>query len=190
MAADDITADDLAHLRPFALKVETHMPGKAFEKLSYALPDAHISTWKKIQARVAQLLGIQPELYDCCANSCICFVGPHAALTTCPHCKEDRYRANGQARCHFLYIPFTSRLKALLANRDSARRMLYRGKEHQHTPGRISDVMDSTDYRTLLTQKVVVDGRELPHKYFQDKRDIALGLSTDGFAPHRRRKKT
>ncbi len=42
----------------------------------------------------------------------------------------------------------------------------------------------------LKEQHVVVEGKQLPHKYFDDCRDIAMGLSTDGFAPHRQRKKT
>ena len=42
----------------------------------------------------------------------------------------------------------------------------------------------------MLGQCVVADGKQLPHKYFGDIRDIALGLSADGFAPFRRRTKT
>ncbi|KAF5342763.1 hypothetical protein D9758_017036 [Tetrapyrgos nigripes] len=36
---------------------------------------------------------------------------------------------------------------------------------------------------------VHIDCQSLRHKYFEDSRDIALGLTTDGFAPHKRRKK-
>ncbi|KAI0683539.1 hypothetical protein C8Q76DRAFT_594615, partial [Earliella scabrosa] len=187
---DDITSNDLEHLRPFALKVDTHMPGKTFSKLQFAFPDAHIDTWKKVQARVTQLSGVQPELYDCCSNSCLCFVGPHAELRECPHCKESRYRPNGQPRSRFMYIPFTPRLKALVANQRTARLMSHRATGHIPKEGVISDVMDSQHYRNLLTTRVLVDNKELSHTYFNDPRDVALGLSTDGFAPHRRRKKT
>lgn len=50
--------------------------------------------------------------------------------------------------------------------------------------------MDSQHYRSLLEKKVKVGDKELPHRYFQDPRDVALGLSTDGFAPFKRRSKT
>lgn len=89
-----------------------------------------------------------------------------------------------------MYIPLIPRLKALLANTLSAQRMRYRAHEHQHRDGHISDIMDSSHYRALLGQHVVLEGKTLPHKFFDDPRDIVLGLSTDGFAPHRRRKKT
>jgi len=59
-----------------------------------------------------------------------------------------------------------------------------------HESGKISDVFDSTHYINLRRKKVVIDGKELPHQYFQDPHDVALGLSTDGFAPFRNRKST
>lgn len=68
--------------------------------------------------------------------------------------------------------------------------MQYRAKEHVHEPGTIKDMMDSTLYRSLLEKKAAVNERELPHRYFEDDRDLALGLSTDGFAPFKRRTKT
>lgn len=68
--------------------------------------------------------------------------------------------------------------------------MLYRAREHVHTPGIVRDVMDSSLYRSLCGKKVTLDGRELSHCYFEDDHDIALGLSTDGFAPFKHRAKT
>jgi Transposase family tnp2 len=68
--------------------------------------------------------------------------------------------------------------------------MKYRSEEHVHHPGCINDIFDGSVYLKLVTTQVVVDGKELPHVYFSDPRDIALGLSTDGFSPFRRRKRT
>lgn len=68
--------------------------------------------------------------------------------------------------------------------------MRYRGFEHTHTPDKVTDVMDSSHYRTLLGTHVVVNGCTLPHKHFDDPRDIALGFGTDGFGPFRKRKNT
>ncbi|TFY78735.1 hypothetical protein EWM64_g5275, partial [Hericium alpestre] len=73
---------------------------------------------------------------------------------------------------------------------DLATEMQYRAFQHQPEPDTIKDVFDSKRYKQLCRENVVVDGTELPHKFFADPRDIALGLSTDGFAPFRRRKKT
>ncbi len=187
---EDLTEDDMKILRPFALKVDEHMSGQTFEKLAFAFPDSRLSTWKTIQSRVARLSGFEPQLYDCCIDSCCAFTGPHAAKAECPYCHAPRYNAQGKPQKVFVYLPVTPRLKVFLANEKTARAMLYRAKEHVHKPGTITDVMDSRSYRNLLNKKVVVDGQELEHKYFEDDRDVALGLSTDGFAPFKRRTKT
>jgi hypothetical protein len=54
----------------------------------------------------------------------------------------------------------------------------------------MKDVFDSKNYSTLRERFVTVNGVRMPYKFFSDLRDIALGLSTDGFSPFKRRKKT
>ena len=188
---DELTEEDLRILRPFALKVDTHMPSDTFARLPDAFPDSKVSTWKASQAHVARLSGFQPEAYDCCINSCCAFTGPHASLATCPYCAEPRYNASGKPRKVFIYLPIIPRLKSYFANKPMAKEMEYRAKEQaKHTPGVIRDVTDSENYRSLLNKQVTVDGKQLSHKFFEDSRDVALGLSTDGFAPFKRRTKT
>ena len=67
-----------------------------------------------------------------------------------------------------------------------AENMRYRAHVHKHTPGVINDVFDGSNYHHLRNQHVKLDGKNYEHRYFGDNRDIALGLSTDGFAPFRR----
>lgn len=71
-----------------------------------------------------------------------------------------------------------------------AKDMGYRANVHTHTPGLTTDVFDGINYRRLRNQPVKLEEKVYDHKYFADNRDIALGLSTDGFAPFKRRKKT
>jgi len=78
----------------------------------------------------------------------------------------------------------------MYANTTKAKERRYRAFEHTHTPGRITDIFDSQIYRRLLGEKVVIDGKTASHEYFSDPCDVALGLSTDGFAPFKRRKAT
>jgi hypothetical protein len=66
--------------------------------------------------------------------------------------------------------------------------MRYRA-EYVHEAGVIKDVFDGSHYQTLLNTLVPVDS-SIPFYFFSDPRDIALGLSTDGFAPFKRRSKT
>ncbi|EIN05116.1 hypothetical protein PUNSTDRAFT_21122, partial [Punctularia strigosozonata HHB-11173 SS5] len=181
---------DLAILRLFALKVTTHMKTDTFEKLPYAFPTQDVPSWKTTQTRAAVLSALDPVLYDCCPNSCCCFVGPHSTLDACPYCKESRYDAAGRPRSQFPYLPLTPRLKAYLACPNMAKKMQYRACEHSHVPGTMTDIFDGDLYQNLCRTRVSIHGRNLDHDFFSDSRDVALGLSSDGFAPHKRRKKT
>jgi hypothetical protein len=67
--------------------------------------------------------------------------------------------------------------------------MLYRSK-YQHDGTNLQDVMDSANYQRLHGTNFSINGQLHPYEYFEDHRDIALGLSTDGFCPFRKHKKT
>ncbi|EIN06680.1 hypothetical protein PUNSTDRAFT_29710, partial [Punctularia strigosozonata HHB-11173 SS5] len=182
--------EDIAILRLFALKVKTHMKTGAFEKLPYAFPTQDVPSWKATQSRAAVLSALDPVLYDCCTNSCCCFVGPHSSLDACPYCKQPRYDVAGRPRSQFPYLPLTPRLKAFMEFPATAEQMRYRAHEHSHTPGTMTDIFDGNLYQQLCRTRVSIHGRDLGHNFFSDPRDVALGLSSDGFAPHKRRKKT
>ena len=68
--------------------------------------------------------------------------------------------------------------------------MQYRARVHQHIPDKFSDVFDGSHYRSLRDQHVGLNGVKFPHKYFEDHRDVALGLSTDGFSTFKNRKES
>jgi hypothetical protein len=71
-----------------------------------------------------------------------------------------------------------------------ATKMQYQDCIHKHTPGVSTDVFDGEIYHSLLNRRVKFGGKALSHNCFADGRDIALGLSTDGFAPFKRCKNT
>ena len=159
--------------------------------LPFAFPtDPPLPKITSLRSRVKFLAGIEPELYDCCPNSCCCYTGPHERLRECPYCKEPRFRSDGKPRKKFTYIPLIPHLEAFARNQSMATKMKYRGAEHVHEPGKSSDIFDGLNYQNLRREHVEVNGRRFEHKYFDDERDIALGLSTDGFAPFKRRKNT
>jgi hypothetical protein len=66
--------------------------------------------------------------------------------------------------------------------------MQYQGT-YVHEPGITKDVFNGSHYQSLLTT-IVPAGDADPYFYFSDKRDIALGLSTDGFTPFKKCDKT
>jgi hypothetical protein len=176
----------MAILRAFAFRVQEHIMERAFKKLPYVFPGSHMPSWKIILSRVKFLSGLEPVLYDHCPDSCVCYVGPYADMDSCPYCKEPRHDQHGRSCATFAYLPLIPRLKAFVANRNMATKMQYRCMEHNHKPGKIKDMFDGKKFRELCCQKVIIGGKELKHKHFKDRHDIALGLSTDGFSLFKR----
>jgi hypothetical protein len=170
-----------------------HLTNKGFQDLPYAYPEVSGSrSWKATQERVGKISALHPKLYDCCVNSCVCYTGEYADLRQCPirDCQEPRYDARNRPRRRFSYIPLKPRLRAFVANAQQAAKMLYRS-EFQHAPAVVQDIFDGLLYRRLLGKFVhPVDGHPQRHRYFDAPTDVALGLSTDGYAPFRRRSKT
>ncbi|KAF9034015.1 hypothetical protein BJ165DRAFT_1315625, partial [Panaeolus papilionaceus] len=158
--------------------------------LAQTYPNDHHISLKVTKKRARQISGFDAVRYDCCINSCICFVGPYANLDKCPHCKQARLTARNAPRNHFNYLPLIPsslipRLSAMTSNPAHAELMTYR-RDFEHREGIIQDVFAGTHYLKLCQT-------ELPNqaiKHFSDPCDIAIGLSTDGFGPHQRHKKT
>lgn len=69
--------------------------------------------------------------------------------------------------------------------------MQYRHQsESDAVPGVMRDIFDGENYKMLKSKLVQIDKKIFKHRYFDSSQDIALGLSTDGFAPFNKRKST
>ena len=165
-------------LRAYSFKVDEHLTDEAFAKIPYAFPSEPVPSVNICRSRLQFLSGLKPERYDCCINSCCCFAGEFKDCTRCPYCKQDRYindhKGKRKARKAFNYLPFIPRLVAMYANPAKAKERQYRAFEHEHKPGRITDIFDSHIYRRLLGKKVVINGKTASHTYFSDSRDVVL----------------
>ncbi|KAM5545162.1 hypothetical protein V8D89_001273, partial [Ganoderma adspersum] len=184
-----LSPQDHQLLRTFAYQVKHKLTEEALAEIPTAFGLDELPSFQRIRARVAFLAGISPEKYNCCVNSCITYTGPHAELDACPYCKEPCYDSYNAPRRQFTYLPFIDRLTAMHANEARAEEMDYR-MNFDADEDVIQDIFDSEIYCNLCSQDVAIDGHGVGHKFFSDDHDIALGLSTDGFAPWRRRKKT
>lgn len=143
----------------------------------------------RIQKQAAMLSGIGTVLYDCCVRSCCAFTAQYENLQKCPFCSQDRFDAHGRARKHFAYLPLIPRLTRFFGSETFANLLDYPQQRH-HSARTVADVFDGSHFKTLCTETVVVDGQPLPHRHFSEKRDIALGLSVDGFCPFKHTKQT
>jgi hypothetical protein len=160
--------------------------------MSYMFSETGMVNLAKTRSHVRALSRFKPVEFACCINSCICYTGQYADLDECPKCKTARLNESGRARRTFSYMPLIPRLRAFMSNRTYATRLRYRADEHAKTrvPGTTTDIFDGLHYLSLLGERVVIGDQSLPHNYFSDHRDIALGFATDGFAPFKKRKYT
>ena len=82
----------------------------------------------------------------------------------------------------FQHLPIRPCLEALFLNEHLAELLDYRTtRTPGSSSGSVSDVFDGQLYLDLCKRFVKVGDRTFDHKYFEGKRDIALGLSLDGF---------
>ena len=151
--------------------------------LPFVFPSEPIQTIDTCHSLLQFLSSLKPVKYHCCVNSCCCFTGPHADLLACSYCGEACYSSNMKPRKYFNYLSFIPCLVTMYANPDKNKEMQYHAFEHSHSPNNITDIFNSHIYHHLLGTTVHIDGRSFHHNYFCDPRDIALGLSTDGFRP-------
>lgn len=169
-----------------ASKLRTHFSKQTYEDIrcSFAeeigLPSEYVA-WRRIQV----LSGIQSRLYGCCINSCCLFLGKYRDLQTCPFCKEARFSPSGKPRKYFRYIPLIPQLQALYQNLSMINKLKYRAL-FKHKQGVVQDIFDGQHYRLLCRQRLHPDR---PYRFFGDPRDLALGLSLDGFSMFKRRRK-
>ena len=189
-ADGDLSEYEMKICRLFAYLVRSGQSKEKFAMLPFVFPEApdgfFLSEYT-IRSRAKKLGGVEPKHYDCCIKSCICYAGIYASLDTCPECKEPRFhrvdsKGKPRPRRQFTYIPFTQRLLDFLANLQMAQTMQYRSN-YTHTPGIFKDIFDGKEYQTLCKTPITVNDTPLKSgvRYFEDPRDVALGLSTDGF---------
>ena len=164
---------------------------EAYDALRASFPELDdISSMYVAQKTAARLAGLRPKYVDCCVNSCCCYTGKHEPLDRCPFpdCNEPRRDENGRPRKAFQYLPIIPRLIALFLDKSTAEKMEYRHKYCETRDNeKITDIFDGALYRELCEEEVTANGKTYLHRYFSDRRDIALGLSLDGFAPFKRR---
>ena len=173
--------------------VQARLTTEEAKKLPRAFQGSNLFSPEHIQARVRLLAGVEPELYDCCPgpDGCMCFTGEHSNLTECLICGEPRFNSKGLPRRRFTYIPLIPRLKAAAASKSFAEAMQYRA-QYKHQTDLVGDVFDGENYQHLQDSPITIHGEVLKDnngrpqgtKYFEDHRDVALGLSTDGFTVH------
>lgn len=82
---------------------------------------------------------------DVCANECVMFYGPFAALTACPKCGTDRLQ-NGKPAKRLTMLPLLHQLARLFEHKGTARAMRWAAEHKQADPNVITDVTESPSF--------------------------------------------
>ena len=183
-----VTDIDRDNIRAFKLKMFGNVTRCTFNQMRHAFRHKlEIRSENIMIHRIVLLAGVQPVKYDCCINFCVAYTGKYELYENCPFCHQPRFTRDRKVRRSYNYIPLIPRLQAFYQSQGMIRKLSYQ-RHYQHDPGRICDVFDCSHYRNLLRRKVTIDGIERPYTYFCDGRDIAFGLSVDGYLLYKRRR--
>jgi len=178
-------------IRAFKVRMVSNMPNAAFNQMRYAFQHKmEIASLYRITHKLAAISGVMPKYFDCCVKSCVMFGRKYEDHTECPVCGEPRYVNNDSTRPRrvFCYIPLIPRLQKLFANAQVSKELLYRHHYQRDASGDICDIFDGEHYARLCKTRVTVDGKELPHRYFSDQRDIAFSVCLDSYLLYKRRR--
>ncbi|XP_028076527.1 uncharacterized protein LOC114278638 [Camellia sinensis] len=123
-------------------------------------------------------LGLGYETIHSCKNDCALFWKDSANLEKCPTCDACRYKLNddgGKKIPHKVlrYFPLTLRLKRLYMSKKTAADMRW------HNEKRVDDDL----LRHSADGEAWKDFDKQHPTFFDDSRNVRLGLATDGFNP-------
>ncbi|KAB5588718.1 Transposase family Tnp2 protein [Ceratobasidium theobromae] len=174
-----LSKTDRRTLQLLATRLRTHFSRNTYNDLRFGVcEDLNIPSEFIAWRRLRILSGLETRVYDCCVNSCICYLGQYKDLDKCKYCGQPRYNARGTARRCFRYTPLIPQLQGLFQSATTSAKLRYRVQaEQDYEEGIIHDVFDAENYRSLRGTPLSQDN---PYCAFTNPEDIALGLSTDG----------
>ena len=143
----------------------------------------------KARKLAAELTGLEPIKVDMCPSSCIAYAGDYRDLTECTFirkgktpCGKKRFKPSGtksKPRAQFTILSIIPIIKALYANDETALLLRQRDtllKEALHLVYTASQTKTFSDFGNGSIHCM----HHQVKKLFQDPRDIAFALSTDG----------
>ena len=147
----------------------------------------HIPSFKAYQRIIAQSSSLTTYIFDKCKNNCIAYTSVYNNLNHCPICNTERTHRLSENTWSF-NSPIDllcERWKCL----ELAKLLQYR-KTRKSQDSVINDVWDSKYIKNLTEKIIVVDGVETNSKHFEDTRESALALATDGISIFRSQTKS
>lgn len=153
--------------------------------------DVEILTLHSVKKCAATLADFEPDKIDMCPKSCIAFTGEFEDMKFCPYvragkqCGELRYltkrspNAQNKPRAQMMCLPFISTIKAMFANTETSALLRHRDKCLQKALHLVATASQTVQYSDFCNSSVHMHQYNAM-KLFQDSRDIAFSISTDG----------
>ena len=169
------------------IKSEGRITEKVFDDILKLLKDALPSDNKLVGSfydtkKYAADLGLPCQKIHCCINGCMLYWDKDIDATICKFCEHPRYKQRKRGvkkrrtevpHCFMHYFPLVPRLQRLYASKVTAKHMRWHA-EHVQTDGVMFHPSDAEAWKHF----------DRTHPPFAlEKRNVRLGLCTDGFQP-------
>src|SRR5258708_11420060 len=169
-------------IKMFNVLIHSDLSGKTYNLIQACFSqELQMNSLYQVHSQIAKLSHVIEHTYNCCVNSCCCFVAHFASLNACPYCKEPCYKSDGQTPLQtFHYLPIGCRLKALYLN-DKFSELLQYCSTLDLDSATIDNVFHGDHYHSVLQKRVQIDGQVYQHCYFSNCHDVTLGIMTNRF---------
>ena len=140
-------------------------------------------TSEGIATDMVSKLGLWYDAIDACRNGCVLYRREYADLDTCPMCEAGRFKRVGLSMVPnkvLRHFPLVPRLKRMFSTPELASLMTWHG-ENKSRDGKMRGPYDSLQWQHV----------EDHHGDFSsDRRNIHLGLCSDGVNPYSQKRST
>ncbi|XP_023760082.1 uncharacterized protein LOC111908491 [Lactuca sativa] len=170
------------------IKLEYHIPEKSYDAIFHVindvLPEENSMVGSLYESKkLIQVLRLPEEMIKCCRFGCMIYWRGDKDLYRSKFCNADRYkRSKNLARCSRVsykrihHFPLTPRLKRLYASQATTASMQWHSEDHGHDAGVMCHPSDSGAWKHF---------DKIHPTFAAEIHNVRLGLSTNGFAPHR-----
>lgn len=123
-------------------------------------------------------LGLPYHTFDVCVDNCMLFWKEDEKFEHCKFCGKPRFKPEGRSRTkipysRMWYLPIGDRLKRMYQSEKTASSMRWHA-EHDSEDGVMCHPSDGAEWKNF---------QHLHPQFAEEKRNVYLGLCTDGFNP-------
>src|SRR5260370_25820697 len=104
---EPLSISDYQHIKMFDVLIHSDLSGKTYNLIQTRFnQELQMKSLYRVHSQIAKLSHVIENSYDCCTNSCCCFVTHFASLDACPYCKQPHFKSDGQTLLRtFHYLP-------------------------------------------------------------------------------------